>query len=288
MKRSVLAMAAALLMTTALIGCSSPEQQAIDAANDLFEQGSYSEALEQYEAVEADADEFPDMVTTMYENAKKLYEAGDYDNADDYFLHTLHFDSDAIDNDECSNYLQLCYAMESAKSDIGMLYRTYKVVRMSEEGFEPATQALQTEDAFGRYTKLVDSEGLYRSDRTYVHYNIVRGTSFSLGDIPIYSYLGIGSHLYATTLASEGAYITMDSEAAKDRSDNNDFSCNVYYTGEDTYRCSASYTDSVTSDDYELEFDLTLGDGYVDISNLSTNEPAGSELLYNGRYTKVE
>lgn len=288
MRKNALTLALALLATTLLIGCSSPEQKAIDAANNLFEQGSYSEALEQYEAIGADAEEFPDMVTSMYENAKVLYESGDYDNASTYFIGVLNLDSDVIDNEECSNYLQLCYAMQSAKSGVGMLFKTYEVMRMSEEGFEPATQALQSEAAFSQYTELVNSEGLYRSDSTYEHFSIVPGTTFTLGSTSVYSYLGIGSNLYATTLASEGAIITMDSAKAKDRSDKDDFSCNVFHTGEGTYHCTASYTDSVTADEYDLEFDLTLGEGYVDISNLSTNEQAGSELLYNGRYTKIE
>lgn len=288
MKKSVLTLAVTTLMTVSLMGCSSPEQKAIDSANSMFEQGNYSEALEQYEAVEADADEFPDMVTTMYENAKKLYEAEDYENAIDYFYNVNEKDSDVIDSNECSNYLQLCYAMQDAKNDLSMLKRTYEVIRLSNEGFEPATEALQTKETFGKYVNLANSEGLYRSDNTYEHYSIIPGTRLTIGGRTIYSYVSIGEALYATTLASDGAIITMDSDAARERALKNDFSCYIHNTGENTYHCSASYTDSISSDDYELEFDLALGDGYVDISNLSTNEQAGSELLYNGRYTKVE
>lgn len=314
MRRAVSAVLASLLMTSAGFGitaCSdggagvsnetqqvdSDEEQAaqeqsgpIEEALSLFDSGDYEGALEQFDLVEQDSEKYEDACAAIYGCAISLYESGDYTNAGNYFYRLVNSESSSLDMDECSNYLQLCYAMKDSESEIAdLFFRTADLVDMSDEGFQPATEALETVEAFSGYINLARSKGLYRSDNTIEHYTTIPGTGSSLGDnTPVNSYIYISQGLYATTLVSQDALITMDGSKAYERAKDNQFETDVDCIGTDVFHCSSSYTDSVTGDAYTIEFDLTLGDGFFDIGNVVTTEDAGNYTICEGRYTKIE
>lgn len=314
MKRTVSVAIASLLMASACFGLtacsdagtgSSNETQQVDSSEEqtvqeesgpteevlaLFNSGDYEGALEKFSSVEQGSEEYEDVCTAVYDCAISLYELGDYSNAGNYFLRLVNSESTSLDMDECSNYLQLCYAMQDSESEIAdLFYRTTALVDMSDEGFQPATEALETVDAFSGYINLARGRGLYRSDNTIDHYTTIPGTGSSLGDnTPVNSYIYISQGLYATTLVSEGALITMDGSKAYERAKDNQFETDVDCIGTDVFHCSSSYTDSVTGDAYTIEFDLTLGDGFFDIGNVVTTEDAGNYTICEGRYSKIE
>ena len=286
----------ALGLSAALLsGCSGGGESsdtvdpAIQEANALFDQGDYEGALEQYFSVDPESPVFEQSVQVAFEHAITLYEIDNYSECSTYLLKVSHADAESVDEKECANYLQLCYAMQSAQSGLDMLYRTKSVIRMSEEGFAPATEALQEVGAFSEYYDLAQASGLYKSDASIEHYDLVPGTNMTFGDsYAVNSYISLGDHLYATVLASEDAAVTMTADKARERAQDNAFDCEVYCVGENVFNCKAEYTDSVTEESFEMEFELSLQDGALVVSGLKTTEEPGSEVFCEGKYSKVE
>lgn len=267
---------------------AAPESQADESSDfsptsegdSLFGSEDYEGALQCYKSLESG-----DGYKAIFEHGVELFEKGEYGQCRAYM--DVAKESSAVDSDAAEKYVQTCYALTDAKNDMAMLYRTDQLKRMDAEGFEPASRALKN-DAFAPYRKLSDAAGLYRSDDVIEHYDIVPESNIMLGEpYEVYSYIAIGSQLYSTVLAADGAKITMTLEKAQERSRNNDFDCDIHAVGDDRFHCKATYTDAVTKKGYDMEFDIVPGDGFLSVENLSTNEGTGNETLHEGKYSKI-
>lgn len=285
-RKATFLVAGSLAIMLSLSGCGSQEPREICAGNELFAQGNYEGALEEYRSVDFESENYTEAAQAIYDHGVELFDSGQYAEAALYFSNVPQDKYVMTEFDDVENYFTVCHAVEQANSGQNQMNYARKLVELRDEGFEPAEKALEN-DALVDYVPLGEMAGLYRSSGTIEHYQASKEGGYRIGGTrEVYSYLLLDYNIYATTLASEDALYDMNSEIAQERSSDSRFDCTVEFVSEGRYHCTASYYDPIDGEGHHLEFDLVLSGESLAVENLVSNEPDGGRLLYEGEYTR--
>lgn len=247
----------------------------IEAAEQDFQNGQYAIALTKYVEITESDKYYSDVCEKIYEHGVDLYEQGLYREC-------LQYMTVLDDFKDSSKYASISEVRQNLKDDVSYTYPylVYALMRMGENGFEPAIEILK-EEPFTLYMPLVDNAGLYRSDKTF------KRQYWPLPADDVYCYIDIGETINSACFAKE-AFIEITSSVVQKRADDNDFYCQCSYIEENKYHIEAKYYKENEKEWENISFDITLSNGKLSISNLKTTESKLLESFVEGTYTKID